>query len=62
MTEDKRNLLKRVLKISVWILLALSLVAFYISLRTPYYSLEYSLIAMGFWVIVFGLNFWLKRI
>jgi hypothetical protein len=52
----------KILKISVWVVLILSIMAFYISLRTPYYSLEYSLIALGLWGIVFGLNYWLRKL
>jgi hypothetical protein len=52
----------KVLNISVWVVLVLSILAFYISLRTPYYSLEYSLIALGLWALVFGMNYWLRKL
>jgi hypothetical protein len=62
MNEKANRSLIKILNVSVWVLLILSIMAFYVSLRTPYYSLEYSLIALGLWGIVFGLNYWLRKI
>jgi putative Mn2+ efflux pump MntP len=49
------------LKIFTWILIILSLFAFYISLRSDEYSMEYAMVALGLWVIALGANYLIRK-
>ena len=49
------------MKVLTWILIILSLFAFYISLRSDDYSMEYAMVALGLWVIALGANYLIRR-
>jgi putative Mn2+ efflux pump MntP len=49
------------LKVLTWILIILSLFAFYISLRSDEFSMEYAMVALGLWVIALGANYLIRK-
>ena len=49
------------LKVLTWILIILSLFAFYISLRSDEFSMEYAVIALALWAIALGANYLIRR-
>lgn len=53
--------MQKFLKITTWVLIILSLFAFYISLRSDEFSMEYAMIALGLWVVALGANYLIKR-
>ena len=61
MNNKKQDLLHKIFKILIWILVIASLGAFWISLRTEDFAMEYAIVAMVLWVIALGLNYLLKK-
>ena len=61
MEEKSKVRLAGILNIIIWIALVISVATFLISLRSEN-SLEYVLIALGFWVVVIGLRFWRQKL
>ncbi|MBR9997909.1 MAG: hypothetical protein KFF73_03010 [Cyclobacteriaceae bacterium] len=51
----------KLLKVLTWIFIILSLFAFYISLRSDEFSMEYAMGALGLWVLALGANFLIKK-
>lgn len=49
------------LKILIWILIILSIFAFYISLRSDKFSMEYAVGAMILWILALGANYLTKK-
>ncbi len=62
MASEKNELYRKILKITTWVLIILSLFAFYISLRSDLYSMEYAIIAMVLWLLALGANYWIKKL
>lgn len=52
----------KVLNIVYWVLFAVAIWAFYVSLRSETQQLEYSLVALGVWVLAYGLHRYIKRL
>lgn len=52
---------KKLLKIIYWVLFAGAVVFLYFSLRTQYYQLEYTLVALVLWGGAFFLNRFVKK-
>jgi hypothetical protein len=59
--NNKENILPKILKVAVWVLIAASVAALYISLRSSLYSFEYGVIALGLWIVALGLNYIIKK-
>jgi hypothetical protein len=53
--------MKRFLNILIWILIILSIFAFYISLRSDEYSMEYAVGALALWILALGANYMSRR-
>jgi hypothetical protein len=53
--------MKRFLNVLIWILLVFSLFAFYISLRSDEYSMEYAIGALALWILALGANYMSKK-
>ena len=49
------------LKILTWVLIILSIFAFYISLRSDKLSMEYAVGAMALWILALGANYLIKK-
>ncbi|SMD38816.1 hypothetical protein SAMN04488029_3891 [Reichenbachiella faecimaris] len=52
---------EKLLKILYWVLFIGAVIFLYFSLRTQYYQLEYSLVALGLWGGAFLLNRFVKK-
>lgn len=52
---------EKLFKIIYWVLFAGAAIFLYFSLRTQYYQLEYSLVALAFWGGAFFLNRFVKK-
>ncbi|WP_456459416.1 hypothetical protein [Reichenbachiella sp.] len=52
---------EKLLKIIYWVLFVGAIVFLYFSLRTQFYQLEYSLVALAFWGGAFLLNRFVKK-
>ncbi|PIB35544.1 hypothetical protein BFP72_09145 [Reichenbachiella sp. 5M10] len=52
----------KVLTVLYWVLFAVTIWTFYVSLRSETLELEYALIALGTWVAAFGVKWYIKRI
>ncbi|MBU2916223.1 MULTISPECIES: hypothetical protein [Reichenbachiella] len=52
----------KVLTVVYWIMFAVAIWAFYVSLRSKTQQLEYSLIALGVWAAAYGVHYYLKRL
>jgi len=61
MNKTKQNIYPKIIKIFIWVLVIASLGAFWISLRTEDFAMEYAIVAMVLWVIALGLNYLLKK-
>jgi hypothetical protein len=61
MASDKKALYRKILKITTWVLIILSIFSFYISLRSDLYQMEYAIIAMVLWILALGVNYWIKK-
>jgi len=53
--------MKKFLNVLTWVLIILSIFAFYISLRSDEYSMEYAVGAMVLWVLALGANYLIKK-
>lgn len=49
------------LKILTWVLIILSIFAFYISLRSAEFKMEYAVGAMVLWILALGANYLIKK-
>jgi len=47
---------EKLFKILYWVLFASAAACLYISLRTQYYQIEYSILALAFWGAAYGVN------
>lgn len=52
---------EKLLKIIYWVLFAGAAIFLYFSLRTQFYQLEYSMVALAFWGGAFFLNRFVKK-
>lgn len=53
--------MKKSLRILTWILMGLSLVLFWVSLRSKVNQVEYTWAALACWGMAFAVNYFLKR-
>lgn len=51
----------KALKVLYWTLIIGAILVFWVSLRTQYYAVEYSFIALGIWAAAFLVNRLLKK-
>ena len=51
----------KTLKVLTWVLIILSFFAFYISLRSDEFSVEYALIALVLWIAALGINYLIRK-
>lgn len=61
MEEKNKVRLAGILHIVSWVALAISIITFLISLRSEN-SLNYVLVALGFWVVVIAIKFWRQKL
>ncbi|MEP2026314.1 MAG: hypothetical protein ABJH98_10165 [Reichenbachiella sp.] len=52
---------EKLFRIIYWVLFSGAVIFLYFSLRTQYYQLEYSLVALGLWGGAFFLNRFVKK-
>lgn len=51
----------KILSVSVWVLIIVSIMAFWISLRSDAFAVEYGVIALVVWLAAMGLNYLKKK-
>ena len=61
MEEKNKVRLAKILNIISWVALSISIITFLISLRSEN-SLQYVLVALGFWVVVLAIKFWRQKL
>lgn len=61
MDEKNKVRLAKILNVIIWIALIISVSTFLISLRSEN-SLQYVLVALGFWLVVIALRFWRQKL
>jgi len=61
MEEKNKVRLAKILNIINWVALSISIITFLISLRSEN-SLQYVLVALGFWIIVLATKFWRQKL
>jgi FtsH-binding integral membrane protein len=59
--SEKTDQMVKFLKILTWVLIILSIFAFYISLRSDEFSMEYAIGAMVLWILALGANYLIKK-
>ena len=60
--NDNNQLLAKILTYLNWILIALSFVAFYFSIRSDTMALQYAIAALVIWGVAFLISQWIKKI